>query len=61
MRDPERIDRILYMLKRRWKEVPDWRLGQILINLTYADEDLFYLEDDELEKRLKIWFGEYYD
>lgn len=61
MRDPKRIERILNLLRRIWKEVPDWRLGQLLVNQTYRDEDLFYLEDSELEKRLKHWLGENYE
>jgi uncharacterized protein YihD (DUF1040 family) len=55
MRDPNRIDHILNLLKQMWKQVPDWRLGQLLINLTYRNEDLYYLEDDKLEERLEAW------
>jgi uncharacterized protein YihD (DUF1040 family) len=55
MRDPNRIDHILNLLKQMWKETPDWRLGQLLINLTYRNEDLYYLEDDKLEERLEAW------
>lgn len=55
MRDPNRIECIIDLLKQMWEEAPDWRLGQLLINLTYKDEDLYYLEDDKLEERLKSW------
>ena len=54
-RDPKRIKRIVKLLEKRWKAVPDWRLGQLLVNCTFAEEDLFYLEDDELEERLDAW------
>ncbi len=32
MRDPERIDRICEKLKTLWHEMPDQRLGQLLMN-----------------------------
>ena len=54
-RDPKRIKRIVKLLEKRWEAVPDWRLGQLLVNCTFAGEDLFYLEDDELEERLDAW------
>lgn len=54
-RDPKRIKRIVKLLEKRWEAVPDWRLGQLLVNCTFAGEDLFYLEDDELEERLDTW------
>ena len=54
-RDPKRIKRIVKLLEKRWEAVPDWRLGQLLMNCTFAGEDLFYLEDDELEERLDAW------
>lgn len=54
-RDIKRIKRIVKLLEKRWEAVPDWRLGQLLVNCTFAGEDLFYLEDDELEERLDAW------
>lgn len=53
MRDPERIDRICNLLKDTWKQVPDWRLGQLIFNLT-GKYDCFYVEDDTLEEALKM-------
>lgn len=55
MRDPNRIDRVLAKVRTLWKQVPDWRLGQLLVNLTEVDEGLFYLEDDKLEERIEKW------
>ena len=50
-RDPERIDKILTKLSIAWKKHPDWRLGQLLTNFMQSPNmDLFYLEDNELEK-----------
>jgi len=51
MRDPDRIDRILDQLRITWKRVPDWRLGQLVVNVTERP-DPFYVEDDVFEKML---------
>ena len=53
MRDPSRIDRVLALVGKLWKQSPDLRLGQLLMNLTTQSEDLYYLEDDDLEQRLR--------
>lgn len=59
MRDVERIDRILNLLKEVWRENPDLRLIQLLINLFPKDKDLFYIEDKEIEKSLFIFLEKY--
>ena len=57
MRDPKRIDRILKKLKKAWEQSPDLRLCQ-LITIKAASvnphnhPDLFYVEDEDLEKKL---------
>ncbi len=51
MRNPERIPAILHALQEVWKKHPDWRLGQLLINVANRPEPcprLFNLEDDLL-------------
>ena len=50
MRDPKRIDAVIEAVKEEWKQVPDWRLGQLITNISRAAgmEDPFYLEDDQL-------------
>lgn len=51
MRDPERIDKVLEKIKQLWKQVPDWRLGQLIVNLNKHSgfgNDAFYIEDDKL-------------
>jgi len=53
MRDPQRIDRILRKLQKIWKANPDWRLGQLVVNLT-KEADPFYVEDDQLENLLDV-------
>lgn len=53
MRDPNRIDVICDLLKEVWKQYPDWRLGQLIFNLT-GSHDCFYVEDDDLKERLQL-------
>lgn len=56
MRDPKRIDDVLKELGKFWKEVPDWRLGQVIANISRdcgMSADPFYLEDDKLLTKLR--------
>jgi hypothetical protein len=52
MRDPKRIPKILDELKGIWSMVPDLRLGQLILNVL-QDPILYYLEDEEVIKRLR--------
>lgn len=54
MKDKERIDRIAQKLAAVWILYPQQRLLQLLLNVIHYDGigDLFYLEDDKLEKTL---------
>lgn len=55
MREPKRIDRILKLVKKHWKRVPDQRLGQFLENYVFGEcVDTFYQEDDVTEDRLLV-------
>lgn len=52
MRDINRIDSYMARLKRIWKRYPDFRFGQMLMNLLGEVQkevgmDLFYVEDEE--------------
>ena len=55
MRDPNRIPRVLDLLEKVWKEVPDWRLGQLIENIArdMGWNDAYYVEDDDLQKELR--------
>ena len=55
MRNTQRIPRILDLLEKVWKEVPDWRLGQLIENIArdMGWNDAYYMEDDDLEKELR--------
>jgi hypothetical protein len=64
MRDPQRIDRIIEVLREAWHRFPDLRLNQLIINASDTPYDcdkphecglglVYYIEDDTMEKRLK--------
>lgn len=58
MRNPERIPKIIKELEEFWKQNPDWRLGQVISNLSYelmANNDPFYMEDNNLLELLKTY------
>ena len=57
MRDPKRIPKILDELKGIWSTYPDLRLGQLLLNAV-RDPILYYLEDEEIIKRLRDYYSE---
>lgn len=59
MRDVSRIPRIISVLEDIWRRVPQWRLGQLIENVKAfsGKDDLFYIEDDEMENILKEIFG----
>lgn len=52
MRDPKRIKTILELIEKLWLDMPDLRLCQLLSNC-FGDKDLYYIEDDVLEKQIK--------
>jgi len=43
-RDEKRIEPFLEKLKELWEIYPDWRFGQIVVNV--LGRDPFYIEDD---------------
>ena len=53
MCDINRIYDILVKFQYLWEQYPDQRFGQIISNYLVNDnEDIFYIEDDELSQRL---------
>lgn len=56
MRDPARIQDIILLLEKYWKANPDFRLLQIISNIsrnTNFSVDQFYMEDDLLKTLLE--------
>jgi uncharacterized protein YihD (DUF1040 family) len=52
MRDPERIEPMLSLIREVWTKAPDLRLTQLIMNALNANYDPYYIEDDDLEKAL---------
>lgn len=52
MRDPDRIALVLESIESLWKQYPDLRLGQFLLNVS-RDPELYYIEDEELVERMQ--------
>lgn len=53
MRDPNRIGPMLEALARVWMEYPDYRLGQLIDNVSYTyrphgQQSVFFVEDDDM-------------
>ena len=57
MRDENRIDKMCELLRQTWHLVPDWRLGQLVVNISKSCKslDTFYVEDEEFERVMKDW------
>ncbi len=53
MRNPDRIDKVLDIIREIWEKNPDLRLGQLLLNLVSDANILYWVEDEELIKGLK--------
>jgi hypothetical protein len=60
MRDPKRISDIEASIDRLWRLYPDWRLGQLLVNVamesSWNNSDIFYLDDGALELALDDFY-----
>lgn len=58
MRKKERIDIFLNQLGKIWKDkCPDWRFGQFMVNvLNTFDIDPFFLEEDDMIKKIEQYF-----
>ena len=57
MRDPKRIKPFLKRLEKCWNEVPDWRFGQLMINVLGAlPRDPFFQEDEEMIEHFEEYF-----
>lgn len=57
MRDIKRIEPFLEKLGEYWKQVPDWRFGQLMCNfLNSLPRDPFFIEEDEMLEYLENYF-----
>jgi hypothetical protein len=56
MRDPERIDRVLTVVRDVWRRYPDLRLGQLIVNAVQTEEpcsQVYSVEDAALVRKLE--------
>ena len=55
MRDPKRIPELLNRLANAWKQNPDLRLGQLIVNALppEMESDPFHIEDEKLIKEIE--------
>ena len=57
MRNKDRIYPFMMQLVEHWSKVPDWRFGQLIVNvLGTCERDPFYYEDDEMLKVFEGYF-----
>ena len=55
-REPSRIDPMLDALQELWHRHPDYRLTQLVVNLTgKVAPEVFYCEDEALERQIHRW------
>ena len=58
MRNPNRLNNFYDELKRiHMTYVPDWRFGQMLVNV-FGTTDIFYYEEDDVLRKVKEYFVE---
>ena len=58
MRDPNRIERVMELLREAWQLAPDFRLTQLVMVVSDKPGDLgalWHVEDDTIEKRLQAF------
>lgn len=60
MRDPKRIWPLCSALYALWMRFPDWRLGQLIENLTGCSDN-FYVEDDDLMRMIQAVYDGTHD
>ena len=56
MRDPDRLDPMLYTIRQIWQRYPDMRLGQLLVNAINPNTpcpEIFHAEDEVLLAKLQ--------
>ena len=58
MRDPKRISEFCNKLAAYWAKVPDWRFGQLIVNvLGTCKKDPFFYEEKEMLALFDAFFN----
>ena len=59
MRNHKRIARVIAKLLKLWNTVPNWRFCQLISNLHgLGPQDIFYTQDEDLEKAIDEMLAE---
>lgn len=59
-RDKKRIKPFLERLEKVWNSVPNWRFGQLIVNVfSTINADPFFPEDDEMIEYFENYFKDY--
>jgi len=53
VRDPNRIEPMLALIRKVWYKNPDLRLTQLIMNALNMNSDPYYIEDEHLESSLE--------
>jgi uncharacterized protein YihD (DUF1040 family) len=53
MRDPNRIEPMLALIREIWYKYPDLRLTQLIMNALKMNQDPYYVEDEKLKEALE--------
>ncbi len=53
MRNPNRIEPMIKLIKEIWQVCPDLRLTQLIMNALKMNSDPYYIEDDKLLQALR--------
>ncbi len=59
-RDPQRIDRVVELLREAWHLMPDFRLTQLVMVVSDKPQDagaLWHVEDDGMERKLQAFIA----
>ena len=63
VRDPRRINMFCNRLAAAWSTVPDFRFGQLMVNIfsemQAKHHDPFYPEEEEMIKQIELWCQRY--
>ena len=56
MRDPNRIEPMIALIREIWYRAPDLRLTQLIMNVLKRNNDPYYIEDETLKKALEDYY-----
>lgn len=61
MRDLNRIEKYISLLRGIWEKYPDWRFGQLISNIApygISSAKFFYIEDEDFFENINQFYKE---